>query len=190
MGNNMLPDNIAFTCICREPEGDILRTVRHIEFNADNLNKLWNQVSKFPTFMGVEINNVEDMLRYFVDEDSNGMLKPKGLCLVIDDFVGLFWLTDIKGINEASVHYTFFDKRHRGRLELCKKAIEFCFNSFHFHRLWTMAPVIEKGVIYFIKQLKFVEVGRLRRNTYFKGKWFDTYLYDILREDFLNGIRN
>lgn len=183
----MMPNGIAFTCICDEPEGQVLRTVRHIEFTRENILKLYNQVSKFPTFMGEEIHNLEDMLRFFVTNESNGNLKPKGLCLVIDDFIGLFWLTDINGLFDASVHYTFFDRRHRGRVELCKKALEFCFRTFQFQRLYTSVPVYAVRVMAFVESLGFYKYGRSRKNRMFRGKLYDACLYDLLREEFLNG---
>lgn len=181
----MNPDGVAFTCLCSEPEGDVLRTVKEFEFNQENLIRLYYQVSKFPTFMGIEIRNINDMLRFFVTEDSNGTIIPKGLCLVIDDFIGVFWLTDIKGLHEASVHYTFFDKRHKGRVNLCKEALKFCFNRFKFHRLWTQVPFTATGVLTFIESLGFVKVGKTRRSTLYKGKFYDTVIYDLLAEEFL-----
>lgn len=185
--SNVQPNSIAFNCICDEPEGKVLRTVRHIEFTQENLIKLYQQVSKFSTFMGQEINSMEDLLRFFVAEDSNHMLQPKGLCLVIDDFIGIFWLTDINGLFEASVHYTFFDRRHKGRVELCKKALAFCFQTFKFHRLYTAVPVYAVGVMRFIESLGFVKYGRSRKNRIYKGKYYDACLYDLLSEEFLNG---
>lgn len=185
MGNSALPDGIAFTCVCDEPEGKVLRTVREFEFSQENLIKLYYQVSKFPTFMGIEIRNINDMLRFFIIEDTQGKIVPKGLCLVIDDFIGVFWLTDIKGLHEASVHYTFFDRRHKGRVDLCKQALTYCFNRFKFHRLWTQVPFTATKVLGFVESLGFIKVGRTRRSTFYKGKFYDTIIYDLLADEFL-----
>ena len=180
-------DTIAFTYDCDEPEGIVTRTVRPIEFTPDNLIKLYNQISKFRTFMGKEIHNLDDMIRFFVSEE-NGVYKPRGLCMVVDDFVGLFWLSDIDGIFEASVHYTFFDRRHKGRIGLCKKAIEYTFNTFQFHRLTTNVPVTQPDTIKFVKKLGFVEIGTSRQNRIIRGRYYDTCNFDLLKEEFLNGI--
>lgn len=185
MGIPIEPGGIAFTCVCDEPEGSILRTVRHFEFNQENLDKLWNKISMFPSFMGSEIRTYTDMIKYFTTIDSGNRVIPKGLCLVVDDFVGIFWMTDIKQLHEASVHYTFFDKRNRGRINLCKKALEFAFRHFHFHRLWTQAPVPAAYVNKFIQALGFIKFGTARRNTFFKGRFYDTNMYDVLKEEFL-----
>lgn len=187
MGISDNPEGVAFTHICREPEGDVLRTVRFVTFTPDNLKKLWEKVSKFPTFMGAEIRDFNDMLKVFID-DSDGTLRPKGLCLVVDDFVGIFYLTDINGIFEASVHYTFFDRRHKGRLDLCKKALKFAFETFQFHRLTTSVPEYATDVNFFVKTIGFTKVGVQRKNKFFKGKLYNNVLYDILAEE-LDGIR-
>lgn len=183
MGTNSMPNDIAFTCLCNEPEGEVLRTVRLLEFTKENLDRLYQQISKFPTFMGVEVKSYEDMLRFFVT-DNNGKFEAKGLCYVIDDFIGLFWVTDIIGIWEASVHYTFFDRRHKGRVDLCKKALTYTFEVFKFHRLHTAVPITSVRVLAFIESLGFVKVGRLRKNRLYKGKFYDTCIYDMLREEF------
>ncbi len=177
------PD-VAFTCICDEPEGQVLRSVKLLRFTPDNLRLLWSKVSKFRTFMGKEINTMEDMLGMFITDSG----EPKGLCMMIDDMVGLFYLTEIHGTFEASVHYTFFDRRHRGRVELCKKALEYAFRAFDFQRLSTTVPEYEVKVGHFVQQnLGFVYTGRQRKNKMIRGKLYDTLLYDILREEFLNG---
>lgn len=188
--SNVLPNSVAFTCICREPDGDVLRTVRHIEFTPEVITKLYQKISRFPTFMGQEIHSLEDMLRFFVVEGDNGSsFKPKGLCLAVDDLVGLFWLSDINGLFEASVHYTFFDRRHKGRVELCKKALRFCFETFKFHRLYTSVPVYAPGTMRFVESLGFVKYGRSRKNRIYKGRFYDACLYDLISEEFLNGTR-
>jgi RimJ/RimL family protein N-acetyltransferase len=190
MGVSSAPDDIVFSVICDEPEGKVLRNVRMFEFTSENLHKLYFQVTKFRTFLGVEVRTFEDMLRIFVDEGPHGEIIPKGLCLVVDDFVGIFWLTDIVGLHEASVHYTFFDRRHKGRQELCRAALNHAFSVFKFHRLWTKVPVNAVGVLFFIEQIGFTKVGRLRRSTYFRGKYYDTNVYDLLHEEILDGNIN
>lgn len=176
----------AFTCICDEPKGEVLRSVWNLPFTPENLNKLWAQVSKFPTFMGTEVHTMQDMLGMLFDGD---ITRPRGLLMVVDEFVGVFFLRDIKGLHEASVHYTFFDRRHRGRVKLCQAALSYCFNTFGFNRLWTQVPTAEIAVCKYVETLGFTRVGTLRRNSFFKGRYFDSNVYDLLKEEFLNGER-
>lgn len=179
-----MDENILFSCVCNEPNGPIERTVKLVEFSPDNLTRLYKEVSKFKTFLGYEVRDMQDMTNIFFSSD----LQPKGLCLIVDDFVGLFWLTDINGLFEASVHYTFFDRRHKGRIELCKKALEYAFNTFGFQRLTTTVPETHKWVGDFVKSLGFVCTGRHRKNRIVNGgQRIDTILYDLLAEEFLNG---
>jgi RimJ/RimL family protein N-acetyltransferase len=173
--------------LLKVPEVDIIITVRPITFTLENLKRLWEKVSQFPTLMGNEVHTQEDMMRFFVSEPIPGEFVPRGLCMVIDDFIGIFWLGDINGLMEASVHYTFFDRRHRGRVDLCKKAIEYAFRAYQFHRLFTKVPVSEVRVMAFVESLGFVKEGRLRRSTYYRSKFYDTNVYGLLREEYLNG---
>lgn len=168
-----------FTCICEEPRQTVTRVVRQFAFTEDNLKALYAQVSKFRTFMGKDINNIQDMLDIFLTQD----LIPRGLCLVVDDFVGIFWLTDINGLFDASVHYTFFDRRQRGREKLCRAAIKYCFDTFKFHRLSTAVPEYEIKVARYVANLGFTYTGRFRKNRVIQDRLYDTLLYDVLRTE-------
>ncbi len=176
--------DVIFTCVCNEPEGEVVRTVKLFGFTKENLAKLYERIQRFSTFMGYEINNFQDMLGFFIREETQGALIPKGLALVVDDFVGLFYLTDIIGLEEATVHYTFFDRRHKGRVEICKKALAYTFNHFQFHRLSTQVPGYAVFTQKFVESLGFVKEGKLRKNRLSRGKYYDTFVYGLLREEF------
>jgi RimJ/RimL family protein N-acetyltransferase len=174
---------ILFQSVCREPEGDFLRIATPFLFTPDNINELWNKVNKFPTLMGKEINDLADMVDFFVKDHGNGSLESRGLCAQIDDLVGIFWLTDIEWPKQASIHYTFFDRRHKGRIDLCKEAIKYIFSKYKFHRIYTQVPLYARAPMKFVESIGFIKDGRLRSNTYFKGEWYDSNVYSILESE-------
>jgi hypothetical protein len=123
-------NEILFQATCEEPEGTFLRVARPLIFTPDNIGRLWEKVNKFPTLMGIEIKDLQDMLNFFVKDYGNGTLQARGLCAQIDDLQGIFWLTDIEWPKQASIHYTFFDRRHKGRVDLCKEAVKYDTNVY------------------------------------------------------------
>lgn len=190
-----MDDNILFSSVCDEPNLTIERKVYPIQFDLPTLDKLWNRVKLFPTLMGVEVKNFGDMWNFFITELPNDEIRGKGLCVVVDDFIGIFWLTDIEWPRQASIHYTFFDRRHKGRIDLCKKAIIYVFEKYKFHRLYTTVPLYAAPALNFVEKLGFKKDGRLRSNTYFKNDWHDSNIYSILESEVdklkegLNGLK-
>jgi len=178
-----MDDNILFSALCEEPEGTFVRNVYPFLFTVENLVLLWNKVKQFPTLMGKEIYDFESMLNFFVYEKEGSDPESKGLCVVVDEFIGIFWLTDIEWPRQASIHYTFFDRRHKGRIDLCKKAICYVFDKYKFHRLYTTVPLYASPALNFVEKIGFIKDGRLRSNTYFKNDWHDSNIYSILETE-------
>lgn len=172
--------DVLFECICNEPEGDIIRKVTPFPFTPENLAKLWLKAKEFPTLMGKEIPTFDHMLSIFVATNDQGQHNSKGLCVQIDDLIGLFWLTDIEWPNQCSIHYTFFDRRHRGRLDLCKMAVKYIFNKYQFHRVYTQVPLYAKSILKFVEDIGFKKDGRMRSNVFFRHSWYDSNMYSIL----------
>lgn len=174
---------VLFTCSCNEPEGVITRVVTPFLFTPENLIKLWDKAKEFPMLMGQEIPTFDHMCAIFIHKQTNGDLVSKGLCAQIDDLVGLFWLTDIEHPKQCSLHYTFFDRRHKGRVDLCKAAIEYVLRKYQFHRIYTQVPLYAKSIISFVESLGFKKDGRIRSNVLYKGEWFDSNMYSILENE-------
>lgn len=196
--------SVMFQCECDEPEGKVVRTVYALEFTPENLEKMWEKAKQFKTLMGREIHSYDDFLSFFVYPSADGY-RSRGIAARIDDFVGIFWMTDFNLTHpphEASIHYTFFDRRHKGRLQLCRKAIEYAFSTYGFHRLWTMVPAFvqptqamlanrEKGKnnLYaerFVELIGFRKEGRMKEKVMFRGKLFDASLYALTRNEVIN----
>lgn len=176
-----------FTCICDEPEGKIERSVYKMPLTYDNLTKFWEKSRQFKTLFSKEIN--DDMSKFvelFLAQDGNE-LTANGLFWVVDDFVGVYYLTDIYAPFDAQTHYTFFDRRHKGRSDMTRKMVEHVFNKFQFHRLSVEVPLYAKSSLSFIESVGFKKEGRKRDGVFFNNQFFDCNLYGILKSEVESG---
>jgi RimJ/RimL family protein N-acetyltransferase len=175
---------------CNEPTGKYIRIVRQLVFDKDNLAKLWEKVRQFPTLFGQAIVNDQNK---FIDKlmaiDSNGNISGRGLIWVVDDFVGIYYLTDIifgdsNFPEDALVHYSFFDRRHHGRSEMTKSFIRYVFNKYQFNRLTANIPMYSTPQTFsFVEDLGFKYEGRKRKCCSYKGDLFDMKTFGILKSE-------
>lgn len=169
--------------ICREPEGEVTRHVWPFAFTKENTLKLYEQASKFPVLFGRKLDGLEDMLKFFITQNLSGDAEPQGLLWVVDDFKGMFYMNDITDI-DANVHYSFFDRRHKGREPLVRAMLRQLFDEYKFVRLNAYVPAQAGiGVRLFVERCGFKMEGRRRKASWWKDRWFDVYMYGILPED-------
>ena len=184
---------VAFSVMCDEPEGKIVRYVRPLIFTEENIIKFWECAKAFPSLYGKQIlSDPESFANIFMRMNNNGEYELNGLLWVIDDFVGVFYLSDIEYDRDipinANVHYTFFDRRHRGRKNLCKTMVEYVFNRYKFRRLSIEIPNYSKDATrHFALDIGFHYEGKRRKAAKYKDDWFDVNLYGVLSEEALNG---
>lgn len=168
--------------VCEEPEGSVERAVYPLSFTPENLQKFWDKAHQFPTLYGREIKSAQEFYDLFISSDGQN-ITLNGLFYVIDDFVGVFYLTDISNV-EATVHYSFFDKRHKGRSGLVKKMLKYIMDTYQFKRLNANVPLYTtRYVRHFVTSIGFLLEGRKRKSAYFNGQWYDTLLYGLTSED-------
>ncbi len=116
------------------------------------------------------------------------MYEARGMVWVVDDFTGVFYVTDIRDTDDALVHYTFFDRKHNGRLHFVKGMLKYVFEKFKFERLSAEIPnYATPQVRRFAEQLGFIYEGKRRKATTYKGDRFDVNLYGILKTEVLRG---
>jgi len=170
------------TMVCPEPTGDVERSIYPMPFTPENLRTFFEKASQFRTLFTDDINGdfkkfAESFISMRGDE-----IYANGLCWVIDDFVGVYYMTDI-GFADATVHYTFFDRRHLGREKLTQALLRYVFEKYGFRRLTTEVPMyVSKPVFSFVMNLGFQKEGRKRKSKLYKGEWFDSMLFGLLRE--------
>jgi RimJ/RimL family protein N-acetyltransferase len=174
---------------CDEPEGTVVRHVYPLIFTPENLQKFYNKAKKFRTLFGREILTVEDFQKIFMRVDSAGQYTLNGLFWVIDDFVGVLYLTDIGDI-DALAHYTFFDGRFKGREPLVKAMLTHVFTRFQFlHRLSAEIPTYTPFITrHYAKIFGFKREGSRRAAAKYKDGYFDVLLYGILRAEALSNV--
>lgn len=193
--------NALFEVTLDEPEGKVTRKVFPIIFTLPNLQKFYDKAKKFPTLYGKEIiDSPEEFLKLFVVEygdtiSLNGLFW--GICddEELTNLVGVFYMTDIMP-SEALVHYTFFDRRHKGRQQLVKAMMKYVFEKYKFQRLsveiplYTISKHRNQNTIRFILDCGFFYEGKKRKAAYYRGDWYDINMYGILRTEALRDGRS
>jgi len=174
------------TIECDEPEGTVVRNVYPMMLTPHNLHAFWTKVKerKFSTIFNEEVRgNFHKFMEVFLREGPEG-IESRGIFWVVDEFVGVLYLTDIEPEVDAKVHYVFFDGRHRGRIDLVRAMIVYVMVRYNFHRLTAETPLFYKPSAFLLAEsIGFVKEGRKRLARKFDGKWFDVNVYGILREE-------
>lgn len=171
---------------CDEPKGAVERHVFPLELTRENLDIFWAKARVYPTLFSAEIKeDFSKFLNVFLADDGYGKLSSRGLLWKVDDFVGVFYLTDIIPENDALAHFTFFDGRLRGRDEIVRDMIKYIFNRYKFRRLSAQVPLFAVPATQFFteKIVGFKREGRKRQSSSYNGTWFDTMHYGLLAEE-------
>jgi len=175
--------NNILSVVCTEPEGEVTHEVWPFSFTREQTQKLYEKASQFPVLFGKPLGSSEEFLSYFITQNLSGDAEPMGLLWVIGDFRGMFYMNNITD-TEADVHYSFFDRRHKGREELVKQMVLYVFRKYGFVRLNVLVPAYAGlRVRIFVEKCGFRIEGKKRSAAWWRGQWFDTYMYGILNEE-------
>lgn len=166
-------------CRCDERNGVFTRSVYEMVLSPENLQRFWNECKKFPTLYG-HILTIEQFAELFIDELPDGTLRAKGLFWVVDDFIGVFYITNIYPGVDATCHFAFFDGALNGRETLVRKVLEYGFKEYSFHRLSVELPAYAKSSSGFVEKIGFRIEGRKKSARKYKGEWFDVNLYGMI----------
>lgn len=191
----------------------VARSIYPLLFTPENIGKLWQAAKPFKTIFGHEHDgDFVKFLSFFLDmQDSDtGELAPakaKGLFWVVDDFLGLFYISDITPGLDASVHFVFFDRAFERRQPLIIAALRYGFKKYGLHRFSTEVPlyvnvpiirdaegkpILDKNgkqeqkfnAFKAVESLGFKQEGRRREIRSFAKKNFDVKIYGLLKSEF------
>lgn len=172
---------------CKEPDGVIERKVYPFVLTQENGLKFWQQAKKFPRFYErVNTESAQEFLDAFFKYDPfRQEATSEALLWVIDDFVGVFSLTNIYHPEDAIAHFTFFDKRTKGRGPLIQGMIKWVFDNYGFNRLSVEIPAYASKILFkFLdEEVGLVLEGRKRKALKYRDKPADIILYGITPED-------
>ena len=98
--------------------------------------------------------------------------------------IGLAMLCDIIPQFDAKGHFAFWDRIGSGKEPLIWELMELCFQEFDLHRMSAETPGYQRGTIRTIKRLGFKNEGERTESVYYKGRWMNTLLFGITREEF------
>lgn len=173
-------EDVILTMDCSEPSGLIARSVRLCELSMAKLRFLHEKLSKFEVlFNDFTKDNPEAFIRAFVNIDQYGDVHPNGLVWEVDD-VGILALTDIVPQNTAKAHFTFWDRRIRGREGLIRAMLKYVFEQLGLHRIVVEIPLYAVAAMAAVERMGFRKEGRMREAVLYRGEWFDVNLYSIL----------
>lgn len=170
---------------CREPEGSVIRSVRLAKLSFEKLKFFYEKTKDFDTLFNDYIGgNFEAFVSQFIMQDRSGEIFPTGIVWEVDD-VGILRLSDISPGLEATAHFTFWDRRLRGRENLVKEMVRYAIEQFKLHRIIVEVPLYAKPILYFVERIGFQKEGREREAVMYKGQWYDVIRYSILDREVL-----
>lgn len=184
-------NDIILEVTCPEPEGDIVHTVRRMVLSPENLRTFWEKSRQFKTLFNREIrDDFKKFLEVFLREGSNG-IETTGLFWVVDDFLGVLYITDIVLECDARAEFSFFDRRTRGREPLIRAMLRYVFERYNFNRITVeIGMYAHPATMKFIENVGFKKEGRMRSSVLYDGKWFDTLIYGILKGELSDALEN
>lgn len=176
--------------VCKERENIVTRNVYPMILTTENLKTFWEKSKPFRFLFNNEIrDSFESFINMFATQVDN-KIHGTGLFWVIDDFVGVFYITDITPEEDCQAHITFFDRRFYGRWNLTRKMLRYLFDKYQFKRISVSLPkYATDSSRNFLTSLGFVYEGRKRKATEFNGERYDVDLFSILAEDINKPIK-
>lgn len=133
-----------FQHICREKDGDVLRTVRFMDKSVGHILETIDRLKTVPNFLPP-------------DNEVQPFLSPGSVFFEVDDVGLLAFIPTAHRL--AHVHISFWDKRLRGREELCRTVAEWVVGLTGMI-LATGIPESAPAVLAFAKRVGFGETNR------------------------------
>lgn len=173
---------------CEEHAGSVTRNVYPMALTLQNLKTFWELSKPFKTLFNRDIKeNFEEFCKLFIAVDGDGNYTSNGLFWVVDDFIGVFYITDISPGLDAKCHFTFFDKKLQGRSDLFRELIRYVFAKYKFRRLTAEVPMyLNRRLREFLeKEVGLKREGFKRQAAFYNNDYFGVAILGILPEDIM-----
>jgi RimJ/RimL family protein N-acetyltransferase len=171
------------TVRCNEPEGTFDRAVTPVALSTEKLRYYYDKLKEFDVVFNDHVPNTPGgFASIFVTVSEDLTVSANGLLWEVDD-VGILYLTHIIPGLSALAHFSFWDRRLRGREELVRRMIQYCFLKYRFQRIETRVALYANPVLAAVERIGFVKEGRARKAVRRGGDWYDVNLYAMLREE-------
>jgi hypothetical protein len=173
---------------CREPEGTFNRAVTPVAISTQKLRYFYDKLKEFDVVFNDHVpNSPGGFASIFVSVDPDDLtVSANGLLWEVDD-VGILYLTQIIPGLSAVAHFSFWDRRLRGRENLIREMLKLGFLKYGFQRIETRVALYATPMLGGVERIGFVKEGRARKAVQRNGEWYDVNLYAVLREEVLNG---
>lgn len=173
--------------VCTEPEGTVIRHVRPVALTRDKLVDYYERLKEFDIAFNDHVpNSPGGFASIFLSVNEDMTVSANGLLFEVDD-VGILYLTHITPGYCGTAHFAFWDRRLRGREELCLAMLRFGFETYGFQRIETRVAMYAVPMLGAVERIGFTKEGRAREAVLKDGDWYDVNLYSILRREVLNG---
>lgn len=140
--------------ICNERGGECTRLV--VEMPRDI--RLWQDILR-------QMQTVPNFLAKSDYENTRAFLDERNQFYLIDD-VGIAAVFPQRWFQAAHVHITFWDRKLRGRENLCRLLCDYVKTKYELDHLFTVIPVDSKTVLAFAKRIGFQDKSADRDFSY------------------------
>lgn len=154
-------------------------TVKDLTLSPDKLKQVWYMLRRHRTLFS---DLTSDDLNNFITvvTSSNSMwfeVRERGV------LVGIIWFGDLHLITECLGHIVFFDRNIFDKEELCVLTMKWMMRSFPLQRISVTPPVLYRRTIRFLKNIGFKQEGLKRRVSLIGGRWWDSAMFGITRDE-------
>lgn len=115
--------------------------------------------------------------------------SPNSLWLELKSGGGVVYLLDIVRGLSATAHFVFWDRKLRGKEELCRQALRFAMRNIPLAKVNVFLPDYAKKLGDFIRRTGFTREGKIRRWSMSNKRLFDVYVYGITYEEVMDNGR-
>lgn len=141
----------------------------------ENIQMAWEKLSQFPILF-------DDFYRGNFNAFVSELIDPNTILLYTGDY-GMVRVCNIAPFRNADIHLAFWDRRFKGRGEMCKQALRWLFFNLQLRRATICVPSNVYSTISFIISLGFRKEGQIRDAILYKGRFLDRLIFGLLFSD-------